>query len=47
MFGLKEIETLANYYLEHNLFTPEEGEAMPQEWPFLRSRICIFALNPS
>ena len=37
MFGFKEIESLAKYYLEHNLFTPEEAEAMPQEWPFLRS----------
>ena len=39
MFGFKEIESLVKYYLEHNLFTPEEAEAMPQEWPFLRSRI--------
>ena len=39
MFGFKEIECLAKYYLAHNLFTPEEAEAMPQEWPFLRSRI--------
>ena len=31
MFGLKEIESLAKYYLEHNLFTPEEAKAMPQK----------------
>ena len=39
MFGFKEIESLAKYYLEHNLFIPEEAEGMPQEWPSLRSRI--------
>ena len=39
MFGFKEIESLAKYYSEHNPFTSEEAEAMPQEWPFLRS--CI------
>ena len=39
MFGFKEIEMLAKYFLERNIFTPEEAEAMPQEWPFLRS--CI------
>ena len=39
MLRFKEIERLTKYYLEHNLITPEEDEAMPQEWPFLRNRI--------
>ena len=46
MFGFKEIESLAKYYLEHNLFTPEEVKATPQEWPFLRSRITHIRTQP-
>ena len=46
MFGFKEIESLAKYYLELSLFTPEEAEAMPQEWSFLRSRNMHICTNP-
>ena len=46
MFGFKEIESLAKYYLGHNLFTPEKAEAMPQEWPFLRSCITHIYTQP-
>ena len=46
MFGFKEIESLGKYYLDHNLFTPEEAKAMPQEWPFLRSRITHIRTQP-
>ena len=46
MFGFKEIERLAKYYLEHNLFTPEEAEVIPQEWPILRSRITHIHTQP-
>ena len=46
MFGFKEIESLAKYYLEHNLFSTEEAEVMPQEWPFLRSRITYIRTQP-
>ena len=46
MFGFKEIESLAKYYSEHNPFTSEEAEAMPQEWPFLRSCIAHICTWP-
>ena len=46
MFGLKEIEILGKYFLEHNLFTSEEAEAMPLQWPFLRSRITHVCTQP-
>ena len=38
-FGFTEIENLANVYLEHKLFTPDETSDIPKEWPLLRS--CI------
>ena len=46
MFRFKEIESLGKYYLEHNLFTPEEAEAMPLEWLFLRSCITHIRSQP-
>ena len=46
MCAFKEIESLAKHYLEHNLFTPEEAKAVPQEWPFPRSCITHICTRP-
>ena len=46
VFGFKEIEISAKYYLEHNLFIPVKAEAMPQEWHFLRSCMMHICTQP-
>ena len=45
-FSCKEIKSLSKYYLEHNLSTPEETQAIPQEWPFLKNRITHICTQP-
>ena len=45
-FGCKEVESLSHYFLKHNLSTHEEIEAIPQEWPFLKSYITYICSQP-